>query len=165
MADLSLIIDPGGIAGVRDGINTQVFPVNFDETREKPVRGRTANSQLIVSSRGQFRDLTWRSLLSESEHRLVDSVVSFNIARVAQGFTSEVVIYDLFAPFSEQADNRTRFIVPGTSVIEQVVGTTTRWSYYVAMQGQLDTEWTKCGSGYWYDFNFVEGTFLSSSME
>lgn len=163
---LSIVIDPGGEASVRDGLNIQVFPESMEETREKLVQSRTANSALVISSRGALIDLEWTSLLTQEEFDKVDSLVDYNVTRAAQGFTTELVIYNLFQPYSEIAAIRSRMIVPGTPVIAaDSLGTVTRFKYFVAMQGTLETEWERTGDCFLVNFTFTEGTRLTSDME
>lgn len=163
---LSLIIDPGGEAGVRDGLNLEVFPESMTETREKLVQSRTANSALVISSRGALIDLEWVSLLTQEEFDKIDALVDYNVTRASQGFTTELVVYNLFQPYSEIAPTRSRFIVPGTSVITaDSLGSVMRLKYYVAMQGTLETTWERTGDCFLVSFTFTEGTRLTSSME
>lgn len=170
MADLSLVIDPGGVAGVRDGINLQVFPSGSTplkwQTKGVPVR-RTANERLVASSWKTQLDFSTDFFLGAEDYADLQSLIDYNRAAASELGEFEVVVYNLVEPFSEIAEARTRFMVPGTSVISQIAfgGSLYRWTYWVAVQGNIEITTEQHGSFYQVSMEFTEGTRLTSAME
>jgi hypothetical protein len=80
----------------------------------------------------------------------------------------EILIYNLAKPYSEVALTRSRYIVPGTPVINQIdVGNSYfRWVYWVAVQGELQiNKATQKGVFFECDLSFFESTKLTSDLE
>lgn len=165
--ELSLIIDPGGVPGLRPGINLRVFPAGESPGQYQSVgveAERLSNSGL---SSGGFEDLytiNTEFYLDGAEFSSFMSLMRFNKNRRTAGLSWETVVYDLVTPFTEFSASRTRLIVPGTSVIEQVAlgNGLFRWTYWVALQGAIAAEWSQVGNKYRVSFNFQEGTFLAA---
>lgn len=167
--DLSLVIDPGGIAGVRDGINLQVFPCG-DEPLQWRTKGvaprRTANSRLVASSWPSFLEFETEFALDATQLARLQALVDFNVNSASQLSTFEVVVYNLVEPFSELAPARTRFKVPGTNVITtESFGSLTRYTYWVAIQGNIQITYRQQGTLFLVSLDFTEGTRLTASME
>ncbi|CBA17748.1 virion structural protein [Acaryochloris phage A-HIS1] len=168
MADRSIIIDPGGVATLREGINLQTFPIEYEEMTLDVSLERTANAQLVSSAFAERFEIEWKALVTQEEFRNLRTLISWNTAQRSENRTFETVIYNLFEPFAETVPARTRFIVPSTPIIEQVgpdsVGNT-KFVYWIALQGNLNIEYERFGSCQEVTFTFSEGTFLSSSLE
>lgn len=168
MADKNIVIDPGGIEGIREGINLQVFPNEYKEGILDTSFSRTANAELIVGGLKERYELTFRALVEPSDFRKLRSLISYNIQARSESKTYEVVIYNFFEEFTETAAARTRFRVPGTTDIEAIgpdsIGLT-QFSYWVAMQGYLEMSYERSGACQMVTFTFREGTFLTSGLE
>lgn len=167
---LSLIIDPGGIPGGRPGINLRVYPSGEvpikSEYRQESV-GRTANAKLVQGGLGDLQDFSCTFHLAGPEFQ---SLYGLDIATKTgnrQRTNSEIVVYNLVQPFTEIVTARTRYKVPGTSLIESVSlgGGYTRFSYWIAIQGTFEWTYKQKGSLYECEFKFTEGTKLTSTME
>lgn len=171
MSDLSIIIDPGGIQGIRPGINIQVFPQDtpMDPQNRGTDADRLANSNLTTGGLGTLFDISWTSTLSESLYYPMSGLLNYTKQARVNGEPWEVVIYQLVEPFVEESVNRTRYKVPNTDVIsEEVIDATTglkRWVYWIALQGALEVQTQRTGSCFKCTFNFKEGTLLTASME
>lgn len=168
--DLSIVIDPGGIPGVRAGINLRVFP-DGESVGEFGSIGtdaeRLASSSLSSGGFDDVYEFNFSFLLDNEDFSKFYSLLLYNKNARKEGKSWEVVLYLLTEPFREISFSRTRFKVPSTSILEQVdIGNgLTRWVYFVALQGALSAEFTRVGNKYKVDAFFKEGTFLSSSME
>lgn len=170
MADLSLVLDPGGIAGVRDGINLQVFP-SGNTPLSWQVKGvaprRTANEKLVASSWKTQLDFSTQFHLNAEQYASLQALIDYNNTAASELGQFETVIYNLVEPFAEIAETRSRYIVPGTSVISQTAagGSLFRWVYWVAVQGNIQITTEQEGCFYRVDMDFTEGTRLSSALE
>lgn len=167
---LSYIIDPGGIAGIRPGINLRVFPSgNQPHTAvyTPDVRSRTANSNLVIGEYNDLQDFETTFSLTGTDFAKMMSLDTYTKRRFNQRLNSEIVVYNLVQPYSEIAATRTRFKVPATDVIESVsLGSGLfRLTYWVAIQGTFQWSYVQKGSIYECQFKFQEGTQLTASME
>jgi len=167
--ELSLIIDPGGIAGVRDGINLQVFPsgeIPLKSTDSQISLQRTANNSLLANTTRPVLNFETQFVLNQVDFNSLKGLYEYNMNASAGLNPFETVIYNLTEPFSEIAIARTRYRVPATGNIEGIVGTyATKFTYWVALQGVFNINWTQKGALFEVDFRFEEGTKLTSSME
>lgn len=166
---LSLIIDPGGIEGVREGINLRIYPNSqpplefmqeFDTTR-------TGGGVLSSGGFGEFMDFSFTAYVSNEEYLKLMSLYRFNKERRKNNQSWETVVYNLVTPYSEESVSRSRYKVPGTDVIssESLSEGLTRYVYWVALQGLLDMSFQQRGSLWLGSFQFSEGTRLTSDME
>lgn len=167
--ELSLIIDPAGIAGMRDGINLQVFPSGENPliaTDSEISLQRTANNSLLANSTRPVINFDTRFVLEQPDFNSLKGLYDYNMNASAGLNPFEIVIYNLVEPFSEIATARTRYRVPDTSNIEEIVGTyATKFTYWVALQGVFNMDWRQVGRLFEVNFSFKEGTKLTSSME
>lgn len=155
---LSLVIDP-------TGINLRVFPDGDTPivlARPDTNNQRSANGFLIAGGQPQYYDFSTRFLLLDDlEFESLYGLYSQKWALRSKGLPFETVIYNLAEPFVEIASVRSRRIVPGTSVIDATpIGSLTRFTYWIALQGVFDLEWVQTGKGTEVTFTFVEGTKL-----
>ena len=168
MSRLSLIIDPGGIAGVRTGINLRVYPAGESVAQFQEVgtpSERLANSGL---SSGGFEDryeFTTSFYLEGAEWIKFKSLLNWNKNRRLNGQPWETVIYNLVEPFSEIRATRSRMIVPSTAVISttDVGNGLFEYVYWIAIQGAISANYVQVGRMFKVDMVFQEGTFLSAS--
>ncbi|CBA17862.1 virion structural protein [Acaryochloris phage A-HIS2] len=164
----TIIIDPGGIQSVREGINLRTDPFEYQESDLETSLARTSNAQLVAGGLKEKFVITWKALVNESDFNQLRRLIKFNTTQRSQGRTYETVIYNLFEPFSEVAAARTRFRVPATSNIEEDGPDTlglTDFTYWVALQGYLEMTYERRGSCQLVTFTFNEGTSLTSDLE
>lgn len=169
--DLSIIIDPGGVDGIRPGINVKVYPdgstpLSYGSTSSGSER--VANANLKKGGFNERLEFNWNSTVIESQYKKIMALNSFNIKAKAALEPWEVVLYNLADTYSEISEFRTRYKVPDTTVIQQVdLGMNLYlWEYYVAIQGALSiSDIQRKGKLYRLTFNFKEGTKLLKDME
>jgi hypothetical protein len=168
--DLSIIIDPGGNAGVREGINLRVFPsgdspLTFTDTGMEVER--IGSGTLASGGFEEFQNFDFQFFMSTQDYFKLRGLNSFNRKRRQGNKSWETVIYNLVTPFVEESAARTRFKVPGTDVIlqEGIDNGLYRWIYWVALQGHLNMNFTQRGILWLVNANFTEGTILTSDME
>jgi hypothetical protein len=170
MADLSLVIDPGGISGIRPGINLQVFPSGDSVADFQPYGTQAERLSNSALSSGGFENLYEFSTsfhLDKTEFNKLFSLLQWNQNERLNGRPWEVIIYNFVQPFTEMASSRSRYKVPGTSVITQTslgLGLF-QWEYWVAIQGSVVANYVQVGSKYQVSMGFQEGTKLTASME
>jgi len=165
--DLSLVLDPGGIPGVRPGINLQVFPASDPISLEwGGTVSRLGNSNLSSAGIEERYEFTTKFFLKGLDFYKFRSLLAFNEQAKVNGDPFEIVIYNLYEPYSEISPVRTRFIVPGTSPIEEEpMGSTIRWTYWVALQGHIQANTALKGNFQEIEMTFTEGTKLTAAME
>lgn len=166
--DLSIIIDPGGIPDIRPGINLQVFPSGSTPLQRdsETLPTLTANQALAFGGFDDIQQFTFEAYLTATQFNSVQSLDSYNKSAKRSGDPFEVVIYNLVEPYTETVANRTRFKVPGTDILEETdLGTLTKFTYWIALQGYLGVNWEQYGILYKTTFTFLEGTRLTSAME
>jgi hypothetical protein len=170
VSDLSLIIDPGG-TGDRPGINLQVFPSGSEPLNSRFNVGEptyTTNRQIAAKGFDDKQDFTFSVKLELSDYYKLESLVHWSAAQKDARSDWEILIYNLAKPYSEVALTRSRYIVPGTPVINQIdVGNSYfRWVYWVAVQGELQiNKATQKGVFFECDLSFYESTKLTSDLE
>lgn len=164
MADLSIIIDPGGSPTGRPGINLQVFPDGPEPLRWPqmgPQATRLANQQLSGGGFNELLEFSWTATLSESSYYQLKALVGWMQLAKSRLENWEVVIYNLAEQFVEVGPARTRLAVPSTPIASQVLTSGwTQWTYWVALQGNLIISPRRAGKFYQVEFQFVEGTKL-----
>lgn len=167
--DLSLIIDPGGTTE-RPGINLQIFPSGqapIDESFEGGA-SRTASGALLA---GGFADITEFSIeivLEAADYRKLNALLTWSQQSKQTLNPFEIVIYNLIEPYTELGTTRTRYLVPGTTILDQIELSTGyyQWTYWVALQGLLYFDSVQqVGPCYKCVLNFQEGTKLTQAME
>ncbi len=168
--DLSFIIDPGGIPGVREEINLQVFPSSEDIPQFQPYGSegqRLSNDSLSSGGTKNLYEFQTTVTLEREEFTKLQSLLLWNQNRRQQNLPWEVVIYNLVQPFVEVAPSRSRLIIPETTVIddEDLGLGLKRWEYWVAIQGSLVGSFQQVGTLYIASLAFREGTFLGSDLE
>lgn len=170
MTTLSYIIDPGGDSN-RPGINLQVFP-SGDNPLEIEDQGlevtRLANNELAPADFDFRYELAFETVISTLNYKRLSAVLHKLQNRVGELGQWEIVLYNLAEPFSEFAPARTRYMVPGTTVItQQDMGNGEfYWEYWVAIQGSLIvTEKRQYGAHQKLTLEFTEGTLLTAGME
>jgi len=167
--DLSLIIDPGGTTE-RPGINLQVFPSGDEpilNTFEGAVQ-RTASGALLAGGFSDIIEFSIDTVLTASDYRALNALLTWSqqAKKTLQAF--EVVIYNLIEPYSELGTARTRYLVPGTAVLDQEELQTGyyRWTYWIALQGLLYFDSVQqVGGCYQCTLSFQEGTKLTQAAE
>jgi hypothetical protein len=168
--ELSFIIDPGGDAS-RPGLNLQVFPSGEDPLGDDGLAistTRAANNELVPGDFDFRYTFEFDCVLTVENYGKLEALLRLLKRRVNQLGQWEIVLYNLAQPFSENAQSRSRYIVPGTSLISQEdMGS--GWfffEYWVAIQGNLSiTSKRRRGGHYEISLAFEEGTFLSQAME
>ena len=168
MADLSLIIDPGG-SGTRPGINLQVFPSD-DLPSFQPMGTtgeRLSNSSLSSGGFENLYEFETKAYLSGLDRDKLESVLIYNQNQRLLGNDWEIVIYNLTRPFVEIGTARSRFRVPGTENLTQTnIGQGLfRWAYWIAIQGSLEATFNQRGSLFETTLVFREGTKLTTDQE
>jgi hypothetical protein len=171
--DLSFIIDPGGLPGVRPGINLQVFPDGNVpltlNTSESDSSSRSANGRLLSGGYSEFYSFSFEAMVTAAEYQKLKALYRWSLSRREQSLSFEIVIYQLAEPFTELSATRTRYKVPGTNVISQVAldgsPVVYEWCYWIALQGMLKVTGEQVGECYRCKFDFVEGSKLLSSQE
>jgi hypothetical protein len=164
MADLSIIIDPGGSPSGRPGINLQVFPdgpepLSWPELG--PQANRLANQKLSGGGFNELLEFGWSATVSESTYYQLRHLSGWMLAAKSRLENWEVVIYNLAEQFVEVGPARTRRAVPSTPISSTVLATGwTEWRYWVVLQGNLLITPRRFGSLYTVDFQFIEGTKL-----
>lgn len=168
--DLSIIVDPGGIPGVRPGINLQVFPSgetigDFGPTGTQAER--LASGSLSSGGFKKLIEFSTSFYLTGGDFDRFYSLMQFNQNARELGQPWETVLYLLNQPFSEIGSQRTRFKVPGTDIIRAVTfgSGLIHFTYWVAVQGALVMNYQQEGEFFNCAITFQEGTFLSSDME
>lgn len=167
--DLSLIIDPGGAVD-RPGINLQIFPSGqapIDESFEGAV-GRTAAGALLAGGFSDITEFSIETVLAASDFRTLNALLTWSQQAKRTLTPFEIVIYNLIQPYDELGATRTRYLVPGTTVIAQTELQTGyyQWTYWVALQGLLYFDSVQqVGNCYQCTLSFQEGTKLTQSME
>lgn len=172
MADLSLVIDPGGIAGIRPGINLLIEPSGNHplESIEDGVNPeRLANGNLSLGGFEERLEFECEAYLELGDYYKLKGLLNYMENARATGGPWEIVIYNLCDPFVEESASRSRFIVPSTSVISQELIAANpdiyRWVYWIAVQGGLSMDSVRVGDFYKVNLSFIEGTKLTSDME
>lgn len=168
--DLSLVLDPGGIEGVREGINLRVYPSGDSIGNFQPVgiqAERLANGSLSSGGFGNLYEFSTSFYLTGEDFDKLYSLLAYNQNARELGQPWEIVIYNLVRPFTEISSSRTRFMVPGTSVIREVsMGNgLTSFTYWVALQGAMVANWVQQGEYFEVAMSFQEGTKLGSEIE
>lgn len=168
--DLSLILDPGGIPSVREGINLRVYPSGDSLPEFQPFgtqATRLSNNSLSSGGFDNRYEFSTEVTLDLTDFNKLFSLLQWNQNQRNLNRPWETVVYNLVQPFTEISAQRTRFKVPGTSILEEqpLSFGLKRWTYWVAIQGSLVGTYTQVGSLYLVGLAFQEGTFLSSSME
>jgi hypothetical protein len=168
--DLSLVIDPAGVPGVRPGINLQVFPSGDSIGDFGPVgtqAERLASGSLSSGGFKQLYEFSTSFYLNGEDFDKLYSLMAFNQNARELGRPWEIVIYNLVRPFSEIRASRSRFKVPGTDVIRSVTfgSGLMEFTYWVCVQGSMVMNWQQEGSFYNCAISFQEGTFLGSELE
>ena len=167
--DLSIIIDPGGTPP-RPGINLQVFPSGAQPLQ--PVisnpPSRTSSAALLAGGYADIQEFSFDATLEYQDFMRLKAVLDWQDQSRRDLTPFEVLIYNLTEPFSELTTSRTRFIVPGTSIISQedYGGGYFNFIYWVALQGVLVLEKSdQKGQCFEVTLSFFEGTKLLSSDE
>jgi len=154
---------------VRDGINLQVFPSGenpLNSTDSDIAIQRTANNSLLANTTRPVINFNTKFVLEQPDFNSLKGLYDYNMNASAGLSPFEIVIYNLVEPYSEIATARTRYRVPDTDNIEEIVGTyATKFTYWVALQGVFNINWEQKGRLFVVDFRFEEGTKLTSSME
>lgn len=170
MADLSYIIDPAGDAS-RPGINLQVFPSGetpLDNDGVDLATTRLANNELAAGDFNFRYEFDFDTVLTLQNYGKLEGLIKLLRSRVNSLGQWEVVLYNLAEPFSEISTSRSRYMVPGTTVItqENLGDGMYYWEYWVAIQGALSIRNKKrYGAHYETTLEFTEGTLLTSTME
>ncbi len=171
MNDLSIVIDPGGIDGIRPGVNVVTYPngdVPINWQNISTSAERVANANLKMGGWDERLELSWSAALDYSDYSKIMALMSYNKQAKSMLKPWETVIYLLVEPYTELSDTRTRYKVPSTTVKSQEdlgMGVYL-WEYYVAAQGNLKvSEVKRKGKLYFLSFNFKEGTKLTSDEE
>lgn len=164
--DLSLIIDPGGISGIREGINLRVYPSGSNPGQFQPVgpdAERLSNSGLSAGGFDYLYEFETTVHLKPDEFQKLRSLLAWNENRRIQNQPWEVVIYNLVEPFSEISQTQTRLKVPDTNILKQVPESfgLTYYEYWVAIQGALRATYTQEGECWKVELTFKEGTRLT----
>jgi hypothetical protein len=171
MNDLSIVVDPGGIDGVRPGINVVTYPngdVPVNWSNLSTSTERLANGNLKMGGWDERLELSWSAALNATEYNKIMALMTYNKQAKSMLKPWETVIYILVEPYTEISENRTRYKVPDTTVkTQQDLGLNKYlWEYYVAVQGNLRvSEVKRKGKLYFLNFSFKEGTKLTSDME
>jgi len=169
--DLSFVIDPGGVAGVRPGINLRVFPAGAtvaDFQSYGTAAERLANSGLSSGGFENLYDFQFTCYLDREDFRKLKGLMLWNQNERLRGRPWEVIVYNFAEPFVETAILRSRFKVPGTNVISEIdlgLNGLKEWEYWVALQGSLLMEYSQIGSKFEVALAFQEGTLLTADME
>jgi hypothetical protein len=167
--DLSLVIDPGGSLD-RPGINLQVFPSGsspIDQSFEGAV-GRSGAGALVAGGFADITEFTINTVLTASDYRALNALLTWSQQSKKSLNPFEIVVYNLIEPYSELGATRSRYLVPGTIVLDQTELQTDyyQWTYWVALQGLLYFDSvTQMGACYQCQLSFQEGTKLTQSME
>lgn len=167
--DLSLIIDPAGTIE-RPGINLQVFPSGgapIDEGFEGAV-GRTASGALLAGGFADITEFSIETVLEAADYRKLNALLTWSQQSKQTLNPFEIVIYNLIEPYNELGAARSRYLVPGTVVLDQIELQTNyfQWTYWVALQGLLYFDSVQqIGACYKCTLSFQEGTKLTSAME
>lgn len=168
---LSIIIDPAGIPGVRPGINLQVFPES-DPLSVQPSENtltRTANGNLETGGYADIQNWNISFRLGYADfHRLL-ALYHFQEKSRARVQPFETVFYNLFQPYSEFGNIRSRYRVPGTeNLVEEVISASPpvrHYVYWIAVQGYFNLSYRQEGVTYICNLNFTEGTRLLRQNE
>lgn len=169
--DLSVVIDPGGIDGVRPGINEITYPdgdtpINWKNIGTKGER--IANASLKAGGFDERLVFNWSATVDQNQYDRILALISYNEKAKAALKPWQVVVYNLAQPYTEISESRNRYKVPSTSILEQTdLGNNMYlWKYYIALQGSLYLSNIKrLGKLYNLTFDFVEGIKLTKEME
>ena len=170
MVALSLVIDPGGIGG-RPATNLQIFPdgntpLRYISTATNPVY--TTNRQIAADGFDDQIKFEFDCKLDLNDFSKLQALINYSKAQKYAIKQWEIVLYNLCVPYSETSEIRSRFRVPGTpNIIEESESAQlTRFSYWVAIQGQLSLLKANLqGSFYVCSLKFEESTKLTSDLE
>ena len=170
MADLSYIIDPGGVPGGRPGINVQVFASGNEPTTWQPLgpdTERLVNANLSAGGFNELMEFSWTSVVNESVYNKLRALSTAIQTAKSASQQWEVVVYNLAEQFNEISNTgRSRFRVPTTPIEQTSLGSGwIQWKYWVAVQGNLIIQPRRVGSLYEVNFEFQEGLKLVPSME
>lgn len=166
--DLSIIIDPGGVIGVRDGINIQAFITAPITLRPDPLSiRRTSNGNLLAKTSTRKYNFTTEFYLDQPEYLALRALYEYSLIQSSNAQPFEIVVYMLAEPFSEIVPERTRYMVPGTSVVNTTDMTNGLFeiTYYIAVQGAFNMASEREGTKYKINFTFDEGFKLTSDLE
>jgi len=169
MADLSIVLDPGGVPGGRPGINLPVYPSGQEPIRWSslgPDIQRLSNANLSAGGFSELMEFGWTATLEEADYNKLKALIVAIQQTKSQLKQWEVVIYNLTEPFVELGLARSRFRVPGTTIDTIDMGNGwLQYSYYLALQGSLSITPRRVGAYYVCDFEFVEGLKLTKEIE
>jgi|694.fasta_scaffold119887_3 hypothetical protein len=158
MADLRIILDPGGSEG-REGFNIAVYPNGTTPLTVEQSSGleRKINGGLIATGFPDRLKYSWTSLVPDpADRRRLQALENWIKEAQMNRAQWEIVIYQLAEPYSEPGPNKTRYQVPGTTDLAQVDGFN-GITYWIALQGFLTFAKENF---YTYRFTFQEGTKL-----
>jgi len=132
----TVIFDPGGQRDVRAGINVTVEPTGYERRNKQPYTGRAAFGRLISGQDSELTEIQMQAMVSIENYRKLQALHNFASQAIDIGQIPEVIMYDLWEPFTE-LQSQTRAHIPETSVIS-----TPEYSEYWVMRAgifQMDT--------------------------
>lgn len=163
----SYVIDPGGIPGFKLPTNVLLRPNSNPTYRSQSTENLTTYGSIYLAGVDRII-IDIPAFLTETDFYKLRALDTYISNAKENNTPYEIVVYDLYMPYTEESVERSRYAVPDTSIVEIPLDGLSRYVYYTALQGVINIKKDtirRVGSHYFFTLVFTEGTILYASNE